>query len=282
MAEYKCMRCGFTTNHKNNFRKHLNRKFICKPLLNDVTLEFIKCQYNLNENLDKGKKFKSLELTSDVLEIKYDNKKIVDRIKCQYCDKTFTRKDSKLTRHLKDRCKKKVKVFNDLENMLIDMTQMKNLFKDTQSIIINNNQKIINNNIVVNNFGNENLEYISDKMIGNLLAYPKSCIPKLIKQIHFNPDHPENHNIRIKNKKLKYAEVKENNQWKLKHKKTVLDDLVDFGYITLEEFKDDKDNLDELLIKGFSKMMEGYNKSKKDIIEKVELEVLNGSNDLNL
>ena len=198
-----------------------------------------------------------------------------------YCDKTFTRKDS-LTRHLKDRCKKKVKVFNDLENMLIDMTQMKNLFKDTQSIIINNNQKIINNNIVVNNFGNENLEYLSDKMIGNLLAYPKSCIPKLIKQIHFNPDHPENHNIRIKNKKLKYAEVKENNQWKLKHKKTVLDDLVDFGYITLEEFKDDKDNLDELLIKGFSKMMEGYNKSKKDIIEKVELEVLNGSNDLNL
>ena len=281
MAEYKCMRCGFTTNHKNNFRKHLNRKFICKPLLNDVGLEFIKCQYNLNENLDKGKKFKSLELTSDVLEIKYDNKKIVDRIKCQYCDKTFTRKDS-LTRHLKDRCKKKVKVFNDLENMLIDMTQMKNLFKDTQSIIINNNQKIINNNIVVNNFGNENLEYLSDKMIGNLLAYPKSCIPKLIKQIHFNPDHPENHNIRIKNKKLKYAEVKENNQWKLKHKKTVLDDLVDFGYITLEEFKDDKDNLDELLIKGFSKMMEGYNKSKKDIIEKVELEVLNGSNDLNL
>ena len=44
MADYKCMRCGFTTNHKNNFRKHLNRKFVCKPLLNDVTLEFIKCR----------------------------------------------------------------------------------------------------------------------------------------------------------------------------------------------------------------------------------------------
>ena len=276
MADYKCMRCGFMTNHKNNFRKHLNRKFPCKPILSNIDLDFVKTKYNMN-----SKKLKTIELISDVIEVKYNNKKIPEKIECQYCNKKFTRKDS-LTRHLKGRCKKKGTVLNDIENMLVEMTKFKNVLKESHSIIINNNQKIINNNIVVNNFGNENLEYISDKMIGNLLAYPKSCIPKLIKQIHFNPNHPENHNIRIKNKKLKYAEVKENNQWKLKHKKTVLDDLVDFGYITLEEFKDDKDNLDDLLIKGFTKMMEGYNKSKKDIIEKVELEVLNGSNDLNL
>ena len=278
MIIYKCLRCGFKAIHKNNFRKHINRVKVCKPVESNISIKEVRKKFE-NDSPDCLNK------------IDLDTKKIItendtENICCKYCNKKFSRKDS-LKRHLKNRCKKKKVVKNDLEDMMIQMSEVKDLIKN-QKIVINNNQQIINkinnvnNNIIVNNFGDENLDYISDKLLTKLLSYPKSSIPKLIKQIHFNPKHPENHNIRIKNKKLKYAEVKENNQWKLKHKKTVLDDLVDFGYITLEEFKDDKDSLDDLLIKGFNKMMEGYNKSKKDIIEKVELEVLNGSNDLNL
>ena len=40
--------------------------------------------------------------------------------------------------------------------------------------------------------------------------------------------------------------------------------------------------MDSLLIKGFNKLMKGFTSSKKNIMKDVELEVLNGSNELNL
>ena len=250
---FTCNICNYTTKYKKDFIRHLNRKNKCDSE------------------------------PSIILSNKNSDCKYV----CIHCDKEFTRKDS-LKRHLKTRCKvnnsadnTKEDIKDKLEDMLVEMSEMKKIIQNQKSIV---NETKINNNIIVNNFGCENIDYLSEKVLNNLLSYPKSSIPKLIKQIHFNPNHPENHNIRIKNKKLKYAEVKENNEWKLKHKRQVLDDLVDFGYITLEEHKDNikNDEMDNLLIKGFKKLMKGYGESKKDIIKDVELEVLNGSNELNL
>ena len=36
MVFYKCLRCGYTTSYKNNFRSHLNRKFTCYPILGEI------------------------------------------------------------------------------------------------------------------------------------------------------------------------------------------------------------------------------------------------------
>ena len=49
MVFYKCQRCGFNTNHKTNFKKHLNRKFTCKPILKEIDIYDIKKQYNMLE-----------------------------------------------------------------------------------------------------------------------------------------------------------------------------------------------------------------------------------------
>jgi hypothetical protein len=254
---YTCNICNYTTKYKKDFIRHLNRKNKC----DEEDLVYNYKDYNSTE-------------------YKYI---------CDHCNKEFTRKDS-LKRHLKNRCKfkKAIKetkedIKDKLEDMLVEMSEMKKLIKNQKQIV---NETKINNNIMVNNFGSENIDYITEKVLNNIMSYPKSSIPKLIKQIHFNPNHPENHNIRIKNKKLKYAEVKENNEWKLKHKRQVLDDLVDFGYITLEDHKEniESEEMDDLLIKGFNKLMKGFNdnKIKKEIMKDVELEVLNGSNELNL
>ncbi len=266
MKKFKCLRCGFETNRKYNFRKHLNRKFKCKAEINDINIDLLKKQNCI------------------------DKKKEEKRFFCTKCFKSFTRKDA-LVRHIKFRCKKKAEETNikeiiknnikdKIDDLFSEMFNMKKILED-QGKIINDNKKKISKfkKNKINDFGEENLDYITEKVCKKLLAYPTSSIPKLIKKIHFNPNHPENHNVRIRDKKLKFAEVRENNEWKLRHKKAVLDDLVDFGYITLEEYKDSKE-LDHLILQGFNKMLDIYNNSKKKIINEIELCVLNGTKSL--
>ena len=47
MVTYICNRCGYVNKHKGNFKNHLNRKNICKPLLEDISIEEVKFLYGL-------------------------------------------------------------------------------------------------------------------------------------------------------------------------------------------------------------------------------------------
>ena len=38
MVKYECDRCGYSSLLKPNFIKHLNRKYICKPKIKDITI----------------------------------------------------------------------------------------------------------------------------------------------------------------------------------------------------------------------------------------------------
>jgi hypothetical protein len=41
MTEYKCSRCGYTTNRSNNLKKHLSTKIICSPILEDINRKIV-------------------------------------------------------------------------------------------------------------------------------------------------------------------------------------------------------------------------------------------------
>ena len=51
MEKYNCIRCGFSTDHKNNFRKHIYRKHTCKPILNKIDISVIRENFE-SINLD--------------------------------------------------------------------------------------------------------------------------------------------------------------------------------------------------------------------------------------
>ena len=45
MVCYICKRCGYIGTQKSNIKNHLNRKNICLPLLEDISIEDMKKMY---------------------------------------------------------------------------------------------------------------------------------------------------------------------------------------------------------------------------------------------
>ena len=122
-----------------------------------------------------------------------------------------------------------------------------------------------------------------------LLEIPYVGIQNLIETIHFNPHHPENHNVKIPNRKEKFAVVKNNGSWELRNKHAVIDDMVDNGYNILDGHYDEgKKVLTAKKNKTFrtfqSKFENTSDNLKKTICAEAELIVLNLSkknNDIN-
>lgn len=60
---YKCQRCYYMTDHKGNFKNHLNRKRVCKALYNNIDIVDLKKELNNNKEEDND------ETTKDIKEI---------------------------------------------------------------------------------------------------------------------------------------------------------------------------------------------------------------------
>ena len=92
---------------------------------------------------------------------------------------------------------------------------------------VGNNIVIIENlNIVVNQHGAENWDYISGGRLAHLMKGVNSFLPEIVKLLHFNKEHPENHNIKFKNQRLNQMMVIEGNRWIVTDKNQALDSLI--------------------------------------------------------
>ena len=126
-----------------------------------------------------------------------------------------------------------------------------NEYRKIISDLSKENAKTINqtfnqtNQIIINNHGEEDLKYITAEYLTELLKIPYNSVPQLIKQIHFHPEHPENHNLKITNKKLPYIQVYMDKQWHLKDKKEVIDSIVDKSIGILDDHFDEQDKLND-------------------------------------
>lgn len=137
-----------------------------------------------------------------------------------------------------------------------------------------NNTHTTNYNIMVNSFGKENLDYISKDDIYNIINDgPVYSIPKLLKYIHFNPEHKENHNVKITNKKQNYAQIFNGIDWEYRDKQDTIENMSDRAYEILNKH----------YIPGSNKYMDNfkdeYDESSKTVYKRVhkdtELMILN-------
>ena len=215
---------------------------------------------------------------------------------CSICKKNFSHSSS-LYRH-RAKCKKVNEIpkvdleteIQELRKKIEDLEKSKNsnntnikkqIIKKQNQNNTTNNQT--NNTININCFGNENMDYITDKVILHCMNKIYGSIPLLIEKIHFDPEHPENHNIQIPNKKLPHAKIMNNKrEWQIVQKKEAIDTMIDNGYNLLDEkFQEKSHELANNRQKHFrdfqAKYEDGDKETIKDIKDKVELLVINNS-----
>jgi hypothetical protein len=105
-------------------------------------------------------------------------------------------------------------------------------------------QNITNNQIIINNFGDEDTTHITKQQLLKAFRMCKDFPIEMIKITNFNKDKPENHNIYKPNFKDKYVKYFNDSVWKIGDVKKIIAEL----YMSKMEIAEEKfDGLKHLL-----------------------------------
>lgn len=140
------------------------------------------------------------------------------RFGCQYCSKKFTCCSNK-SRH-ESICRLK----NKPDNVVVNIQQ--------------NIQQIQQNNLTIDrrSFGYENIDHLEKDKSFMTNCFLNKDVMGLIENIHFDTDHPENHNVRIKSTKKEFMETYVDGRWIVSDQEETLDELLLKGYRILNFF----------------------------------------------
>lgn len=202
---FSCKRCGYSTKFKYNLKTHLQRKHVCKPILEDITIEIL-----LNEIQPKEE----------------------PSYRCNVCNKPFTKPNNKY-RHQKT-CKPIYFIQNkQIQKQLTKLTKEIDKLQSTLSqsgsssleaptapeTTINIDHLEVNNNIQLtinlNNFVDTSVE-----SFGSVEAFldslklklnDKLSFPGIVKDVYFNSAYPENNNIKFIDQDASF--IYQDNEW---------------------------------------------------------------------
>ena len=302
MVSYKCDHCFFSTNLKYNYNRHkLSRKhqnniknvkgsssqkhdltpndlFLTPndpiltpndPILTPNDPKFLPKMSNFPENEQK-----KIEKTQ----------KLQKTIVCEYCNKLFSTRGH-LMRHKKRACtylkqndetmvlKEELKIQKKM-NMKLE-NEKKMLYKQIEQLLDKVGNTTINQtqNIILNNFGKEDLSHITDTLKDQLLKIPYCSIPKLIEHVHFNDDKPENKNISLTNIRDNKIKVFCGDKWIYKNKDETITDLVDEKYNIIDSHYDTNcDNLELKTQVNYEKFRAFYDDNDKQLHDNLKKE----------
>lgn len=85
--------------------------------------------------------------------------------------------------------------------------------------------------IVINNFGQEDKSYIPIETLLKRGWWPG--IVDTVRDIHWHPDHPENHNVRMVSQRRKTAAIRKNGAWHREPASEVVKKLMQHGFDTV-------------------------------------------------
>jgi len=285
--KYYCDHCSYETDKKANYTRHLNRKFKCNKISQNVDAE--------GKNVDaEGKNVDVMGKNVDVVGKNVDvvGKNVDDVMLCTKCNKRFKSKKG-LSNHIdfcgglsKLQCNICFKLFSStsskshhkrnvmcfpppphaledapLENALIvkEPTTISNIQNNNQMTNSNNNNTINNNIIHFNSFGDEGIKQLEEffgedkeiierlKQVGKKQLYG---IRDIQNDIFFNPKNPKGFSI-IKPEKYGSGVRVRNSDG-------------EFEYMEFEDVRDPMLNYIEKFINIYNKTRNKYNVKFRD------------------
>ena len=282
--DYKCKICNVSFKSNKYLQQHLKCKRHAEQITTQSTNSKYQCKvcgkkYSIRQSLHAHKKLcvvgtlvatlPSPNETTSIQDIQHQ--KQIEEMKL-----AFDKERQEMKKEFEESMTEKINKI--LEKHAGSTTNNHNNTNNTNT----NNIETQNITININAFGNENTDYIDDKAILACIGRIYNSIPSLLEKIHFDPKHPENHNIKITNKKLPYASVMGNNQkWKTVDRKDAIEKMVLNGYNMLDEkYTENKDKISESKqqhFKGFQAKFESEDKElMKQLKNEVDMMVLNG------
>tara|TARA_B110000037_G_scaffold219490_1_gene284779 strand:+ start:1372 stop:2340 length:969 start_codon:yes stop_codon:yes gene_type:complete len=307
MVKYECFRCGYTNNIKSRIIKHLNRKFICKPINNDINIDEIYKYYFNKTKINVPQKPSKFTQKNSFFPQKNSLFPQKTSLTCKFCRRCFKRNDN-LKRHLNS-CKVK-KDKNDLNNLqkLVNLLNeqlkeqkddlkkeftkelkkkdkeyekklkkkdklIEELIKKT-GVNIEKQTNNIQNNIKILAYKNTDISHLKDTDYIKFLSHSNFCVPHMIKKLHFDKKKPENHNIYISNLKNNFVMIYDGVKWNIKDRNEIINDMIEDNTNILE------DKIEDWLEKGkqYPQIMKKFNryleKKENDIVlDKIKQEM---------
>ena len=218
--------------------------------------------------------------------------------KCDKCDKSFVRSDY-LKKHMNRKrsctdteykCDKCHFIFNHYssyyrhtklktckkEPSTINNTNIeKQTNIETQNNLTNIEKQLVMDNVKVVKFGNEDISYISDDIYQTILGKGYKSVEEFVDHTHFNPEHPENHNIYIADIKNNYVLLYDGMQWNIKDRDEAIEDLIyaKSDYLSVK-FDELMHKLSPMDIKKFTNFMKNRDNDIKMKMVKTDLKLM--------
>ena len=225
MPLYSCEACNFSTKIKTQYKQHLGTKKHSRNIKEtSPVLETTKIPDS--EGSTKEHKYRKSGAQRSTKEHATQN----PIFPCEHCNKGFS-SFKILSRHQKLYCSE---ILQNPVYKKTEVEELKNIIKEEREEHKREKEKLyqyidkliekagytINNtqNITLNNFGNEDLSHITDKVKTDLIKLPFGMIPKMIEYVHFNNEKPENKNIVLANKNDNKIKIFSQGKWVYRNK----------------------------------------------------------------
>jgi hypothetical protein len=165
------------------------------------------------------------------------------------------------------------KMEEEIEKLKQQINATKSNVQNAHSITnnIDNSQKIINN------FGSNNLDCLTDQFKKKLLKeflFEEDFInpiPLLIEKINFNSDYKENNNAKISNLRSKIGYKYTEGKWKAVEKEKLLNELYKIGDDTIDNIINNLEHVPKNVQDGYDNFIGKKELLKKQIKTKIEV-----------